>query len=71
MEEHIWNSSTAEAGDNRAPSQKTKSTYSNNNNMNYLPYLMSQGANPEVAKQMMQSMMMSQMMPDMGGFGKF
>ncbi len=44
---------------------------SNNNNMNYLPYLMSQGANPEVAKQMMQSMMMSQMMPDMGGFGKF
>ena len=39
--------------------------------MNYLPYLMSQGANPEVAKQMMQSMMMSQMMPDMGGFGKF
>ena len=43
----------------------------NNNNMNYLPYLMSQGANPEVAKQMMQSMMMSQMMPDMGSFGKF
>jgi len=43
----------------------------NNNNMNYLPYLMSQGANPDVAKQMMQSMMMSQMMPDMGGFGKF
>lgn len=44
---------------------------SNNNNMNYLPYLMSQGANPEVAKQMIQSMMMSQMMPDMSGFGKF
>lgn len=44
----------------------------NVNNMNYLPYMISQGqGNPDVAKQMMQSMMISQMMPDMGGFGKF
>lgn len=43
----------------------------NMNNMNYLPYMLSQGAsNPDAAKQMMQSMMMSQMMPDVG-FGKF
>lgn len=44
----------------------------NTNNMNYLPYMISQGqGNPDIAKQMMQSMMMSQMMPEMGGFGKF
>lgn len=46
---------------------------SNNGNMSgfsaYLPYMMSQGgANPEIQKQMIQSMMMSQMMPGMGGF---
>lgn len=42
-----------------------------NNNMNninaYLPYIISQGAsNPDSAKQMMQAMMMSQMMPEFG-----
>ncbi len=42
-----------------------------NNNMNninaYIPYIMSQGANnPDSAKQMMQAMMMSQMMPEFG-----
>ena len=49
---------------------------SNGNNMNninaYLPYIMSQGAsNPDNARRMMEAMMMSQMMPEMGGFGKF
>lgn len=45
------------------------------NNINaYLPYMMSQGtSNPDSAKQMIQAMMMSQMMPEfnmgtMGGF---
>lgn len=43
----------------------------NSNNMNninaYLPYMMAQGSNnPDSAKQMMQAMMMSQMMPEFG-----
>lgn len=45
----------------------------NNGNMNginaYLPYMMSQGgSNPEIQKQIIQNMMMSQMMPGFGGF---
>lgn len=50
----------------------------NNNNYNnintYLPYMMSQGtSNPDSAKQMIQTMMMSQMMPgfNMGNMGGF
>ncbi len=44
----------------------------NTNNMSYLPYMISQGSNnPDATKQMIQSMMMSQMMPGMSGFGGF
>jgi len=41
---------------------------SNTNNFNaYLPYIMSQSAkNPDSAKQMMQTMMMGQMLPEFG-----
>ena len=44
-------------------------TGSNASDMNYLPYIISQGSkNPEAAKQMIQNMMLNQMMPGFGGF---
>ena len=38
--------------------------YGNNNMMNFLPYLMQNGNNGAMSKEMLQTMMMTQMMPD-------
>ena len=38
--------------------------YTNNNMMNFLPYLMQNGNNGAMSKEMLQTMMMTQMMPD-------
>lgn len=45
-------------------SQNNNNGYGNNNMMNFLPYLMQNGNNGAMSKEMLQTMMMTQMMPD-------
>ena len=45
-------------------SQNNNSYGNSNNMMNFLPYLMQNGNNGAMSKEMLQTMMMTQMMPD-------